>query len=384
MKAKTRAGAFLLALLLFCLSAPAGAAGDTVYFTAVNNTLLELSDATMPVIHNSIIYIPAGVFNTRALETYAYYSRENQTVLISDGESFLYFDMSAGSCYDNKENTYRSAAIYVNDTAYVPAFFVAGFFGLGYSYIRQDERHIVRLTRGSVLSDADFFSAASSLMETRMNQYLAAFEPPAPTPAVTPAVPPSPTPSPQVVPTPAVTPEPGVTPPPETNRSGVRVHLCFLGLNEESAALLTQLDGTPACFFATAGELYIDGDLVRGILGSRSSVGLLSRGDPAGEYGEFAQALRDTAMSVTFLCAGVGMSELAVNAAADAGLCFLSAQEAVGDADAAIQKLIEAEDRCDLFLSGHFSGLGRLLDVLKRDHYTLESVTEVTMGGQTP
>ena len=285
MKVKNRAAAILLALLLFCLSVPAGAAGGTIYFTAVNNTLLELSDATMPVIHNSMIYVPAGVFNTRALDTYAYYSRENQTVLISDGKSVLYFDMSAGTCYDNKENTYRSAAINVNDTAYVPAFFVAGFFGLGYSYIRQDERHIVRLTRGSVLSDDDFFSAAASLMETRMNQYLAALEPPAPTPAVTPTAAPSPTPSPQIVPTPAVTPQPGVTPPPETNRSGVRVHLCFLGLNEESTTLHTQLDGIPACFFATAGELYTDGDLIRSILGGSSSVGLLAREDPAGEYG---------------------------------------------------------------------------------------------------
>ena len=175
-----------------------------------------------------------------------------------------------------------------------------------------------------------------------------------------------------------------MTPPPQVDRSGVFVHICFLGLNEESDGLLTRLRGVPACFFAAAGELYGDGDLVRSILGSGCTVGLLARDDPAGEYGEFARALQDTAMSATFLCAGVELPESAAEAADEAGLCFLPASEALNDLSACLRVLNDAEGRCDLFLSGRFGALEELLEVLERDRYTLEAVTEVTMGGRTP
>ena len=127
----------LLAALAVGLMIPSVFADETVYFTAVNNTLLELSAETMPVVQNSMIYVPSSVFNTRSLSTWAYYSRGGQSVLISDGTKELYFDMSAGNSHDREENTYQYAAIYANDTAYVPAFFVADYFGLGYSYIRR-------------------------------------------------------------------------------------------------------------------------------------------------------------------------------------------------------------------------------------------------------
>ena len=136
----------LLAVLVAGLLILPGAADDPIIFTAVNNTLLELTAETMPVSHNSMIYVPCSVFNTRALDTWAYYSRGTQTVLISDGSKELTFDMSAGNSYDRDGELYPYAAIYANDTAYVPAFYVADFFGLGYSYIRREERYIIRIT----------------------------------------------------------------------------------------------------------------------------------------------------------------------------------------------------------------------------------------------
>ena len=102
---KKRWAAFcLLAALCLGLMIPSVLAEDVVYFTAVNNTLLELSAETMPVTHNSMIYVPCSVFNSRSLNTWAYYSREGQTVLVSDGERELYFDMSAGNSHDRDEN----------------------------------------------------------------------------------------------------------------------------------------------------------------------------------------------------------------------------------------------------------------------------------------
>lgn len=47
------------------LAAPAGAA-KTVYFTAVNMSVLELSDATMPFWSDGYLYVPGSVLPTMA------------------------------------------------------------------------------------------------------------------------------------------------------------------------------------------------------------------------------------------------------------------------------------------------------------------------------
>ncbi|MBR4691629.1 MAG: hypothetical protein IKP17_02595 [Oscillospiraceae bacterium] len=362
----------LLAALLAGLAALPIAAEDTVFFTAVNNTLLELDAATMPVIYSSLIYVPGTLFNNRALDTYAYYSRESQMVLISDGEKILYFDMSAGDSYDNEDTRYRYAALYVNDTAYVPAYFVAEFFGLGYSYIRREGRHIVRITKGSAMSDDEFFSAASSLMETRLNQYLSA-ETAAPTPAET-------TPAPTPTATARPTPPPTATPTPDIDRSGVRVRLCFLGLNGGSGEVLDALDGTSACFFCTAEELYAHAALARRILGSGCSLGLLIREDPEKEYPAFHRALRDTAMAASFLAAGTELDEGTRRAAESAGLCLASPGTPHTDLAGCRRTLEAAAGGCDLLLDGDFGDTEPLLALLERDHYTVETVSEVTLG----
>jgi hypothetical protein len=355
----------LLAALCLGLLIPSVLAEDTIFFTAVNNTLLELTADTMPVNHQSYIYVPCSVFNSQALNTWAYYSRGSQTVLISDGTRELYFDMSTGDSHDREENSYRYAAIYLNDTAYVPAFFVADFFGLTYSYIRREGWHIVRITSGGMLSDDDFFKAAAPLMETRMNQYLGTQE----TPDVQPTEAPTATPAP---PTP--------TPTPAADRSEVRVHLCFVGLGEETASILESLDGTPACFFATAEEIYAYGDLTRRILGSGCTLGVFLREDPEAEYARFRTALRDVAMTVSYLGAALADGEEEMDAREEGGLVLLRGDEVLTTYWACPYRLENAADRCDLLLDGDFKDTENLLYLLVRDHYTLEAVTEVTAG----
>ncbi len=369
MKGSKRAAFVLLAVLLALLFALPGGAEDTVFFTVINNTLLELDADTMPVIYSSLIYVPSSLFNSRALETYAYYSRDTQVALVSDGDSILYFDMGAGNSYDSEENTYRYAAIYVNDTAYVPAYFVADYFGLGYSYIRRDGRHIVRLTHGSAMTDDEFFSAAALLMEQRMNQYLGTAETPAPVQTPVPATP---------RPTPVAPPSP--TPTPVVDRSGVKVHLCYLGLGEETAAILDALNGQSACFFCSAEDLYAFPDLARRIIGSGSNLGLLLREEPEAEYPVFQQAMEDTVMSAAFLSAGISSDGELADRARAAGLCYTGGDTVLtGYADCR-RKLEAASGSCDLLLDGAFADTGRLLELLQRDRYGLEAGTEVTLG----
>lgn len=360
----------MLAAGLVALSA---SAENIIFFTAVNNTLLELTKETMPVDYGSLIYVPSSIFNSRALGTYSLYSRGAQKVLISDGDKLLYFDMSAGNSYDNEDTTYRYEAIYVNDTAYVPALFVAQYFDIGYSYIRRSERHIVRLTKGSVLSDDDFFSAASSLMEAHMT----AFQNSGEAPPTAPPMPPTPTRSP---PSPGASPQPSPSAPPETDRSAVTVRLCFLGFGENSAAVLDALDedSAPACFFVSAEDIYANADLTRRILGSGYGLGLLVREDPAAEYAAFSAALRDTAMCASFLSAAAA-PERETRAAAEAlGIWFLDLPEPTDSFGYCAIRLEAAEARCDLSLPGGFADTERLLQLLRRDRYTLEAITEVT------
>lgn len=359
----------LAVLAVSIIVLPAAAEDDSIYFTAINNTLLELTKETMPVSFNSLIYVPCSVFNTRALCTYAYYSRSDQTALISDGEKILYFDMSDGSSYDNSGNTYSYAAHYVNDTAYVPAYYVAHFFDLGYSYIRKGERNIVRLTLGSVLSDEEFFSAASSLIETRLNQYLSLQATPELTPAPTPSVTPSP-----VLQTP---PPPVVTPPIIEDRSGVAVRLCYMGIGAETAGILDALGGTHAAFFATAEQIYDHADLTRRILGSGCTLGLLLGGDAAAEYGDFSRALRDTAMSASFLCAVSGASEEAALEAEALGLCCYYSPEIRESSVSCYTSLTAAQQTCDLLLAGDFTETETLLQYLAMYRYTVAPVTEI-------
>lgn len=369
MKGRKRAAFVLLAVLLALLFALPGGAEDTVFFTVINNTLLELDADTMPVIYSSLIYVPSSLFNSRALDTYAYYSRDTQVALISDGDSILYFDMGAGNSYDSEDNTYRYAAIYVNDTAYVPAYFVADYFGLGYSYIRREGRHIVRLTNGSAMTDDEFFSAASLLMEQRMNQYLGTTETPSPVPTAAPATP---------RPTPVAPPSP--TPTPAVDRSGVKVHLCYLGLGEGTAAILDALDGESACFFCTAEQLYAFPDLARRITGSGSALGLLLLEDPETEYPAFLKAMGDTVMSASFLAAGISPDGELGDRARAAGLCYTGGDSVLTDYGGCRRKLESASGSCDLLLDAAFADTGRLLELLLRDRYGLEAGTEVTIG----
>lgn len=370
----------LLAGLLFGLPG-VRAAEDDVYFTAVNNTLLSLEADTMPVKLNSMIYIPYSAVSTNALGTYSLYSRSTQTVLVSDGDKILYFDMGAGNSYDSDGETYRYAAAYIHDTAYIPAYFVASFFSMRYAYIRSDYGHIVRLCVGDTLSDEDFVLAAAQMMQTRLNQYLQAIA--TPTPAPTPVPTPTPTarPTPTPAPTPYAPPVVSPAPTPDHDRSEVRVYLSFLGLGEETAAILDALEAAdyPACFFATAEQILDYPDLVRRILGNGCRLGVLFTWDPAAEYLAASAALRDTAMTATFLAACDRELDAAELAAAEAtGLAVWDAAEGTDQFHVCEAFLITASDRCDLTLDGAFSQLDRLIHLLEQDHYTVTAFSEVT------
>ena len=66
---KKRIGALILALAL-CLPLVRVSSADTVYFTSMNDSLMGLSDSTMPYWSGGYLYVPASGFNGRDINVY--------------------------------------------------------------------------------------------------------------------------------------------------------------------------------------------------------------------------------------------------------------------------------------------------------------------------
>ena len=375
--------AVLCAMLFLLLASISVTAEEIIYFTAINNTILNLEQKTMPIKYSSMIYVPFKVFNSSELGVYSIYSQSKQVVLLSDGAKSLYFDMLSGNSYDETGTEYRYSALYQNDTVYIPAYFTADFFDVKCSYIRSDSGHIVRLVSGNALSDKDFLSGALSIMASKLEQLQEERDSvPSPTPTP-PTVKPTPVESslpPLITPTPTPTP-PSVVPTHEpVNRSHVCVYLAIGGLGNQTPTQLDCLEqyGYSACFFASTEEIYRYPDIVRRLVGEGYEIGLRYESDLDSEYGDFSAALFEAAHGLGFIVAAdhlLTKEEAEQMEASSLKLWF--SDKPVDNIEACDRMLSASENRCDLLLSQDFSidSLKFLLLRLQTEHYTLKNIT---------
>ncbi|MBO4331112.1 MAG: polysaccharide deacetylase family protein [Oscillospiraceae bacterium] len=346
------------------------AAENDIYFTAVNNTLLELTAATMPVKYKSTLYVPWSVFSSKELETSAMYSRGSQTVVVSDKDKTLYFDMSAGTAYDENDRSYSFTAIYTNDTAYLPAYHVAVFFGINYSYIRSEQGHIIRLCRDGYLSDADFAFGAETLMQTRLSSYKASAAA-------------AETPSPTFVPTAAPTPTPVYSEPPQQEQPGadVTVYLAYLGINENSGAVLDTLSAyrCKACFFVTRSQIVEYADTVRRLIAEGHSVGVLFNEDPETEFKETSDALRSAAACRPFLAASsLPLTADKADVFGEGGPVVWGGGVRPASRYEAISAIDRSDGRCCLFFDPKNDFTASLLYYLRSYACRFDRITELT------
>ncbi|MBQ9647255.1 MAG: hypothetical protein IJV43_02700 [Oscillospiraceae bacterium] len=184
MRAVKRSLCLILALLMLASLAPErGDAAETVCFTAVNDTLLDLSADTMPFWSGGVLYVPSsaisygdppelGIFYSR--------SRDRSTAVLYKQRSVITFDLVAGTIGTNGSQTYSGSALTRGDAVFLPLDVICRFFGLEYSYTRIAYGYLVRIKSDSVvLSDATFIDAASSPMAQRYSRYERAQQPPA-------------------------------------------------------------------------------------------------------------------------------------------------------------------------------------------------------------
>lgn len=256
----------LLCALLLCvgLITPAGADSEVI-FLSINDNLLTLSSETMPFWSDGVLYVPITTFDSRTtginLEVYGTYSERSRTVSVYNLNNMLVFDLNADSCYDYHSGlSYNSKAMVRNGVYFIPAYMVCDFFGLSYNLYHTTSGTLLRIKDEAVeLSDAVFIDAATMLMSSRLREYNQSLV----------AVPTTPTVSPS---TPSATPTtPNYTP----------VYLAVrCSQDGDTAAILWGLETqeAQAIFFLTPEHIAQDGNLVRQLVGSGHTIGILAEG----------------------------------------------------------------------------------------------------------
>jgi len=188
---KKRLAAMLLCLaLVLSLAAPAARAEEMVFFTAMGESILPLTDETMPFLSGSSIYIPTSIFTgavRKQLDVSSTYNKNQQLVILYRGSQSLWFYLNEDSARDHEDNVYYPGAILKGGEVFVSAALVARFFELTYTVTEVPHGYMVWFRKaGYPLSDERFADAASYSMDNRYAAYIkakeeAAVKPPAQT-----------------------------------------------------------------------------------------------------------------------------------------------------------------------------------------------------------
>lgn len=271
MRKKSRVLPLLLAVVVFLVAfPPMSASAAELYFTGINDSITPLTSDTMPCRYGGILYVPYTVFNPSqngigvSLGLNASYSSHGgQSVNIYNLRQILTFDITNGTCRDEMSGVaYEGRAIMRNGKPYVPLNTVCSFFGLEYSYNQLpyiSQGYLVRIKSAeTVLDDTTFIDNARWLINNRLRDYTQSLS------------------SAETTPTPATNP----TAPAEIDGGDVAVYLAFCCESAEGLpSILSTLDSTGqyALFFLTPQVIEQEGDLVRRILGTGHSIGILAR-----------------------------------------------------------------------------------------------------------
>lgn len=307
-------------LLVFQMSTVPAQAAKTIYFTAINDNVLPLTDEGMPFWNSGYLYVDSSIFtiadNTagKLLGIYRSLNTSKQLLVLSAEGRSLIFDLANGTAQDDDGiNYYPATTIQRNGKVFVPVTTVAYFFNLRYSSTRVDgsyHGYLVRICNDKVgiSDDKTFADAASYRMEARYADYLKSLEPEE---------------------IPQETPDDGDTDEPVTS-VGKTVYLCFEASDRAvTEDLLDALDlySGQAAFYCTLSFLEEQGDLLRRMAAAGHGIGLIADGAdsaPVAEQLERANAALERATcGKTRLVWLENASERQQTEAESAGYCCL-------------------------------------------------------------
>lgn len=297
---KRRAALALWALvLLSAVSGVQGAQSSRVYFMAVNDQLLELSEDTMPAMVDGVLYVPYTMLSANAtgvnLGVYATYSAAAGRVLVFSSRRRLVFDLQSNMTYDMNGSFYAERAILRNSTVYIPIARVCDVFrgDIYYTVSRVEYGYLVRVRNSAAeLGDEAFIDAASNMMRNYLDRYEQSRPDDEPTPSAS---------------------EPTASNSPQVSGNEAWIYLAFT-LSEEGGTadqVLSALSarGEQAVFFLTPDQLAGEDDLVRQLLGSGHQVGVrLTAGSVSGALEELTAA-EETMAAVAHCRLGLVLAE---------------------------------------------------------------------------
>lgn len=244
-----------LALLLILSPLPTRASSAAAYFTAANDQLMDLTADTMPFYANGVLYVSSKLFEGGELGlSYGRNINLGLATLYMQGSSLdLRFDLAGQTAYDKQYNVYNGYAIEKGGVVFFPLDLVCKYFGLSWSYNETDTIPLIRVKSASViLSDTRFINAATTLMQSRYDEYGRSQSGSHPGGGTVPEPPP---------------PEP----PPVQAAEGQKIYLIFDG--QDARDILLALGDIQATFLLTAEDLS-DGDMVRSLVGQGHAVAL--------------------------------------------------------------------------------------------------------------
>lgn len=171
MKRRICALALTLCLLL-ALSAEGGNAA-TVYFTAVNDTLLELNDATMPYWSGGLLYVPATAFSSGDLGISYSYNAAKKTLTLRRSGFRLICNLASGMTVDSDGTLYDLPAQEKGGVVFLPINDACRIFSLSCSKRSVQGGYLVRIRNESAaFTDEAFITAASTMLNSRYQDYL--------------------------------------------------------------------------------------------------------------------------------------------------------------------------------------------------------------------
>ncbi|MDE7245429.1 MAG: hypothetical protein K2O18_15855 [Oscillospiraceae bacterium] len=291
---KKRLCAGVLALLLAGALVPAEgrAALPDVYFTAVNEQLLDMSSDTMPFWSGGVLYVSSRMFEGTDVGVNFVRNNAMGLVMLYTNRVDLRFDLEGGNAYDKNGYVYSGHAIERNGVVFFPVDLVCRYFGLTWSYTPTDTVPLVRIKSASgVLDDASFIDAAAGQMTSRYNEYERSLTP---EPGPVPSVPSVPQPQPQPQPQPGEQEDPVR---PIQAEEGQKVFLIIDSTtSEDTLEILQILNGVQATFVLDA-ALMEDGDLLRALTAGGHSIALRMTEGTAGEIEQARELVWQAACS---------------------------------------------------------------------------------------
>lgn len=165
----------LLSVLMICtLLPPRASAAPTLYFTAVNDRMCDLSDETMPFWQNGLLYVAgATVDGPDDLGIRYSYNQEKSVAILYKGQRVLYCDLTAGTMENNRTGEqYAGSPIVRSGMVFFPITALAKMFDLKYSSTKIAYGYLLRIRDdNAVLSDEYFIDAATDPIQKRYAQY---------------------------------------------------------------------------------------------------------------------------------------------------------------------------------------------------------------------